>query len=74
MGGQNGTEVTSVEIDRVRKFYIPYAVRTAILYFCVTEMSVTDPMYQFSLQWYQALATSLSSQVGPFSKLAFLHC
>merc|ERR1719375_2952454 len=50
-------KVTSVEIDRVRKFYIPYAVRTAILYFCVTELSVTDPMYQFSLQWYQALAT-----------------
>merc|ERR1719247_576974 len=50
-------KVTSAEIDRVRKFYIPYAIRTAILYFCVTELSVTDPMYQFSLQWYQTLAT-----------------
>jgi dynein heavy chain len=50
-------KVTSAEIDRVRKFYVPYAVRTAILYFGVTELSVTDPMYQFSLQWYQALAT-----------------
>jgi dynein heavy chain len=50
-------KVTSAEIDRVRKFYVPYAVRTAILYFCVTELSVTDPMYQFSLQWFQGLAT-----------------
>jgi hypothetical protein len=31
------------------------AKRAALLYFCVADFSVIDPMYQFSLKWFVAL-------------------
>ena len=51
-------EATKVEkeIDETRKLYVDYAYRASVLFFCVVEMSVIDPMYQFSLQWFQQLA------------------
>lgn len=48
--------VTEKEIDEVRKTYVDYAFRAQLLFFCVTELQVIDPMYQFSLQWFQQLA------------------
>jgi dynein heavy chain len=48
--------VTEVEIDVVRRSYKEYAFRASILFFCVSELAVIDPMYQFSLQWFQQLA------------------
>jgi dynein heavy chain len=48
--------VTEKEIDEVRKSYKDYAYRASLLFFCVSEMQVIDPMYQFSLQWFQQLA------------------
>jgi dynein heavy chain len=50
-------KVTEVEIDEVRKSYRDYAFRASLLFFCVVEMQVIDPMYQFSLQWFQQLAS-----------------
>eukprot|EP00927_Polykrikos_kofoidii_P001659 TRINITY_DN10635_c0_g2_i1.p1 TRINITY_DN10635_c0_g2~~TRINITY_DN10635_c0_g2_i1.p1 ORF type:complete len:1545 (-),score=361.06 TRINITY_DN10635_c0_g2_i1:69-4703(-) len=49
-------KITEAEIDTVRKSYKDYAFRASLLFFCVSEMSVIDPMYQFSLQWFQQLA------------------
>jgi len=49
-------KVTEIEIDKVRKSYKDYAFRAQLLFFCVSELSVIDPMYQFSLQWFQQLA------------------
>ena len=49
-------KVTEVEIDEVRRSYKDYAFRSQLLFFAVSEMSITDPMYQFSLQWFQQLA------------------
>jgi len=49
-------KVTEQEIDEVRKSYKDYAFRAQLLFFCVSELSVIDPMYQFSLQWFQQLA------------------
>lgn len=49
-------KVTEVEIDEVRRSYKDYAFRAQLLFFCVAELSVIDPMYQFSLQWFQQLA------------------
>merc|ERR1719174_2575316 len=51
------SKVTEKEIDEARTSYKRYAERAAIIFFCVTELSVIDPMYQFSLMWYQTLAT-----------------
>jgi len=48
--------VTEKEIDEVRRSYKDYAVRASLLFFAVCELLVIDPMYQFSLQWFQQLA------------------
>ena len=32
--------------------YIPVAVRTQILFFCVSDLASVDPMYQYSLEWF----------------------
>ena len=45
-------EVTEKEIDETRMKYIPVAVRSQILFFCVSDLSNVDPMYQYSLDWY----------------------
>jgi len=48
--------VTEQEIDTVRKSYRDYAFRASILFFGISELSAIDPMYQFSLPWFQQLA------------------
>ena len=47
--------VTEKEIDSARESYRTVAYRTAVLFFGIVELSTIDPMYQFSLQWYQVL-------------------
>ena len=44
-------EVTEKEIDTTRAEYIPVAVRSQILFFCVSDLAKIDPMYQYSLEW-----------------------
>lgn len=45
-------EKTEKEIDITRSKYIPVATRTQLLFFCTTDLSNIDPMYQYSLEWY----------------------
>merc|ERR1719269_2895 len=47
--------ITKKEIDVARESYRSVAFRASILFFGVVEFAVIDPMYQFSLQWFQAL-------------------
>ncbi|KAI9175897.1 hypothetical protein H9P43_006261 [Blastocladiella emersonii ATCC 22665] len=51
-------EVTERDIDTTRSGYVPVAVRTRILFFCITEMSRIDPMYQYSLGWFMNIFSS----------------
>lgn len=46
---------TEIEIDTARQEYIPVAKHSAILFFCITELSNIDPMYQYSLSWFLSL-------------------
>eukprot|EP00961_Rhodomonas_salina_P145927 1964152-Rhodomonas_salina.1 len=48
-------EVTEKEIDDTRVQYVPVAFRSALLYFCISDLSTTDPMYQYSLGWFMVL-------------------
>ena len=48
-------EVAEKEIDETRAKYIPVAVRGAILFFCIADLSMVDPMYQYSLTWFKSL-------------------
>ena len=45
-------EKTEENIDLTRSQYIPVAVNTQILFFCVADMCSIDPMYQYSLDWF----------------------
>ncbi|KAM8930485.1 dynein axonemal heavy chain 1 isoform 1-T1 [Pelodytes ibericus] len=45
-------EQTERDIDITRHQYVPVAVRTQILFFCVSDLSNVDPMYQYSLEWF----------------------
>ncbi|KAI9349443.1 dynein heavy chain and region D6 of dynein motor-domain-containing protein [Zopfochytrium polystomum] len=54
-------EQTEKDIDITRNKYVPVAVRTRILFFCITELASTDPMYQYSLGWFMNLFVSAIS-------------
>lgn len=45
-------EQTEKDIDETRSLYIPVAVNTQILFFCVADLANIDPMYQYSLEWF----------------------
>jgi len=50
-------KATEENIDAARESYRPVAYRTAVLFFCIVELTNIDPMYQYSLQWFQKLFT-----------------
>lgn len=45
-------EKTKQDIDTTRLGYMPVAVNARILFHCVSELSNTDPTYQYSLEWF----------------------
>uniref|UniRef100_A0A8C3K7K0 Dynein axonemal heavy chain 1 n=1 Tax=Calidris pygmaea TaxID=425635 RepID=A0A8C3K7K0_9CHAR len=45
-------EQTEKDINMTRLQYVPVASRSQILYFCVSDLSNVDPMYQYSLEWF----------------------
>ncbi|KAJ3087451.1 Dynein heavy chain 1, axonemal [Quaeritorhiza haematococci] len=51
-------EKTERDIDFTRNKYAPVAIRTRILFFCITELANIDPMYQYSLGWFMNLFVS----------------
>ncbi|KAI9104654.1 dynein heavy chain and region D6 of dynein motor-domain-containing protein [Phlyctochytrium arcticum] len=51
-------EQTEKDIDTTRNKYTPVAIRTRILFFCITELANIDPMYQYSLNWFMNLFVS----------------
>lgn len=51
-------EATEKDIDVTRNKYTPVAIRTRILFFCITELANIDPMYQYSLGWFMNLFVS----------------
>lgn len=46
------SEQTERDIDATRSEYVPVAVNTQILFFCVSDLANIDPMYQYSLEWF----------------------
>jgi dynein heavy chain len=43
------------QIDGTREDFRVVAFRASILYFAITDLDKIDPMYQYSLQWFQRL-------------------
>jgi dynein heavy chain len=48
-------EQTEKDIDITRAEYVPVAVNTQILFFCVSDLANVDPMYQYSLEWFTSI-------------------
>ena len=46
------SEQTEKDIDSTRSEYVPVAINTQILFFCVSDLANIDPMYQYSLEWF----------------------
>jgi len=45
-------EETEKEIDATRELYRPVAIRASLLFFCISDLALVDPMYQYSLAWF----------------------
>lgn len=43
------SKITEDQIDTVRESYRPVAFRASILFFCIVDLALIDPMYQYSL-------------------------
>ncbi|KAA3677673.1 dynein heavy chain, axonemal, partial [Paragonimus westermani] len=61
-------ESTQLEIDEARNGYRPVAAHGSLLFFCISELSNIDPMYQYSLTWFinlflASISNSEKSQV-----------
>jgi len=48
-------ELSMKEIDEVTETFRPVATRASIIYFVVADLSLMDPMYQYSLQYFAGL-------------------
>ncbi|DAZ98018.1 TPA: hypothetical protein N0F65_004508 [Lagenidium giganteum] len=49
------SETTEIEINRAREEYRCVATRGSIIYFVVANLALIDPMYQYSLPFFQRL-------------------
>lgn len=46
------SEITEREIDQTRESFRAVAYRASLLFFCIVDLAIIDPMYQYSLQWF----------------------
>ncbi|OHS98393.1 Dynein heavy chain family protein [Tritrichomonas foetus] len=56
------SEKTEQQIQQFKSRYQAVAERAALLYFCVSDFGVIDPMYQFSLKWFVPLFRTAISE------------
>ena len=46
---------TEKKIDSTRQGYVPVAAHASRLFFCISDMGAVDPMYQYSMGWFNNL-------------------
>lgn len=66
---QKIADETEAKIDEARAGYQPVASHATTLYFCVTDMGNIDPMYQYSLAWFNALFVRAIAEAQPSDDL-----
>ena len=42
-------------VKETRKLYTPSAFRVSQLFFCIADLCMIEPMYQYSLEWYERI-------------------
>lgn len=50
------TEATEEKISIAREKYRPVATRGSVLYFVVAQLAEIDPMYQYSLKYFNQVS------------------
>jgi dynein heavy chain len=58
------------QIDATRESFRVVAYRASLLYFCITDLDTIDPMYQYSLQWFQRLFAASVKNSEPNAEVA----
>ena len=61
--------VTEKEIEEQRQNYRPVAFHVSTLFFCLNSMSIIDPMYQYSLQWFTRLFERTCEEAEPADEI-----
>jgi len=46
---------TQRKLQTMREVYQPVAIRGCSLYFCLADLALVEPMYQFSLDWFNGV-------------------
>ncbi|XP_057653134.1 dynein axonemal heavy chain 3 [Diorhabda carinulata] len=74
---QKQAAVTEKEIDTARNGYVPVSKHSSVLFFCISDLTNIDPMYQYSLGWFinlyvQSIIMSKKSNVLE-ERLAYLN-
>ena len=49
------SEKTQRKLQTMREAYQDVAVRGGCLYFCLADLAIVEPMYQFSLEWFNTI-------------------
>ncbi|POM58198.1 Axonemal dynein heavy chain, partial [Phytophthora palmivora] len=62
--------VTQQMIAEKRQGYLPVAFRASQLFFCIADLTVIDPMYQYALEWFINLFVFSISRAESSSVLA----
>ena len=65
------SKATEEKIDEARLAYKPVAFRVSLLFFCVSDLSLIENMYSFSLEWFIELFEE-SIAKGPLSSKPLL--
>ncbi|XP_062929153.1 dynein axonemal heavy chain 3-like [Mobula hypostoma] len=69
MEKQEITMTTEQQIDETRNGYWPVAAHSSVLFFVLTDLAYVDPMYQYSLSWFQNLYARSIDKSTPSSHL-----
>lgn len=64
------SKITEKQIDETREGYRPVAYRASLLFFCIIDFALIDPMYQYSLQWFVRLFVLSVEGSAPAKELA----
>lgn len=66
------TEATEISISAAREKYRSVATRGAVLYFAVAQLADIDPMYQFSLKYFNQVNVKWKRDL--FTTVGDLRC
>lgn len=70
MAKQEAAAALEKKIDQARIRYRPIALHASTLFFCISDLSNIDPMYQYSLAWFINLYASSIMNSRPNKDLA----